>query len=423
MLNYTIVVSNAGPNAAENVVLTDIISSSITGPEFSIDGGATFNSWSGSFNIGTLPAGSSRTILIRGTVSTTATGCINNTAIVISTTPDPNLINNVSSVCVEVVPQAEADISVVKTASPNPVAPGGVLTYTLVVSNAGPSDAQNVVLTDNIPSSIIGPEFSVDGGVTFNPWTGSISLGTLPAGSSRTILIRGTVSSSATGCINNTAIVTSTTPDPNPINNVSSICIEVETGAQGEADVSVEKAASQDQVMPGEVLTYIITVSNAGPSDAENVVLTDNIPPSIIEPEFSIDGGVTFDPWPGTLSIGTLPAGASRVILIRGTVSLRAKGCIVNTAKVTSTTPDPNLRNNTSSACVEVCRCNHKCFKCDEGFECDKWFECDECFESDESDRCLEGNECFKCNRCGKIRKCSKCGKNKSCNCIRNGFS
>jgi len=165
------------------------------------------------------------------------------------------------------------------------------------------------------------------------------------------------------------------------------------------------------------VLTYIITVSNEGPSDSENVVLTDNIPPSIIEPEFSIDGGVTFDPWPGTLSIGTLPAETSRVILIIGTVSLRAKGCIVNTAKVTSTTPDPNPANNTSSACVEVCRCAHKCDKCD------KWFECDECFESDESDKCLECNECFKCNRCGKIRKCSKCGKNKSCNCIRNGFS
>jgi len=418
VLTYTLIVANAGPSDAQNVVLTDNIPSSIIGPEFSINGGLTFNPWPGTLSIGTLPAGTSRTILIRGTVSSSATGTITNTADVTSTTPDPDPFNNTSTVVTEVaaVP-GEADVSVVKTASPNPVAPGGMLNYTIVVSNAGPADAQNVVLTDIIPSSITGPEFSIDGGVTFNPWPGSFNIGTLPAGSSRTILIRGTVSTTATGCINNTAIVTSTTPDPNPINNVSSICIEIETAAQGEADVSVEKTASPDQVMPGEVLTYIITVSNEGPSDAENVVLTDNIPPSIIEPEFSIDGGVTFDPWPGTLSIGTLPAETSRVILIIGTVSLRAKGCIVNTAKVTSTTPDPNLANNTSSACVEVCRCAHKCDKCD------KWFECDECFESDESDKCLECNECFKCNRCGKIRKCSKCGKNKSCNCIRNGFS
>ncbi len=416
VLTYTIIVSNAGPSNAENVVLTDSIPSSIIGAEFSINGGVTFNPWTGSLSLGTLPVGASRTILIRGTVSQSATGTITNTANVTSTTPDPDPFNNTSTVVTEVtqVP-GEADVSVVKTARPNPVAPGEVLTYTLVVANAGPNDAQNVIVNDNVSSSIVGPEFSIDGGVIFNPWPGSIDIGTLAAGASRTILIRGTVSTTATGCINNTAIVISTTPDPNLLNNVSSVCVEVVP--QAEADVSVEKTASPDQVMPGEVLTYIITVSNEGPSDAENVVLTDNIPPSIIEPEFSIDGGVTFDPWPGTLSIGTLPAETSRVILIIGTVSLRAKGCIVNTAKVTSTTPDPNPSNNTSSACVEVCRCAHKCDKCD------KWFECDECFESDESDKCLQCNECFKCNRCGKIRKCSKCGENKSCNCIRNGFS
>ncbi|WP_454055334.1 SdrD B-like domain-containing protein [Clostridium sp. Marseille-Q7071] len=410
VLTYTIIVSNAGPSNAENVVLTDSIPSSITGAEFSINGGVTFNPWTGSLSLGTLPAGASRTILIRGTVSQSATGTITNTANVTSTTPDPNPSNNTSTVITEVaaVP-GEADVSVVKTAIPNPVAPGEVLTYTIVVSNAGPSEAENVLLIDNVSSSITGPEFSIDGGVTFNPWTGSFNIGTLPAGSSRTILIRGTVSPTATGCINNTAIVTSTTPDSNPLNNVSSICIEI--APQAEADVSVEKTASPNPVAPGGVLTYTIIVLNAGPSNAENVVLTDNIPPSIIEPEFSIDGGVTFDPWPGTLSIGTLPAGTSRVILIRGTVSLSAKGCIVNKANVTSTTPDPNLLNNTSSACVEVCRHAHKCDKCD------KWFECDEC------DKCLECNECFKCNQCGKIRKCSKCGKNKSCNCIRNGFS
>ncbi len=67
---------------------------------------------------------------------------------------------------------ASADVSVVKTGSANPVAPGEILTYTVDVANAGPSDAENVVLTDIIPSTIISPEFSVDGGITFTPWPG-----------------------------------------------------------------------------------------------------------------------------------------------------------------------------------------------------------------------------------------------------------
>ena len=357
LITYTIVVSNAGPSAAENVILTDNIPASITGPEFSVNGGGTFNPWTGSLNLGTLAAGTSRTILIRGTVNTT--GTITNIAIVSSTTPDPNPNNNTSIVTTVVSPEASADISVVKTASPNPVVPGEVLTYTIVVSNAGPSAAENVILTDNIPASITDVEFSVNGGGTFNPWTGSLNLGTLAAGASRTILVRGTVSNTATGTITNTAIVSSTTPDPNPDNNTSTVTITV-SSAQS-ADVSVVKTVSPNSVAPGERVTYTIVVSNAGPIAAENVVLIDNIPSSIIGAEFSVNGGITFNPWTGSLNLGTLAAGSSRTILIRGTVSQTATRCIANAASVTSTTPDPNLLNNISAICVEISGCADLC--------------------------------------------------------------
>jgi len=365
ILTYTINVSNAGPSNAQNVVLTDVISSDIIAPEFSIDGGVTFNPWTGSFDIGTLPAGETRTILIRGTVSPSATGTITNTAGVISSTPDPNPDNNESTTIIEVNPAA--DIGVIKTASPNPVMPGELLTYTIDVSNAGPADAQNVVLDDAISPDIIAPEFSIDGGVTFNPWPTIYVIGTLLAGETRTILIRGIVSPSATGVITNTAAVTSSTPDPNPNNN--EFTVNTEVSAVVSADVSVVKIAITKRVRSGDTVVYTILVSNAGPEDAQNVVLTDTIPPEIIRPEFSIDGGVTFNPWPGSLDIGTLPTGASRTIIIRGKVvssntKYKCITTITNTARVTSTTPDPNLSNNTSTATIKVCRCFIVCFKC-----------------------------------------------------------
>ena len=365
ILTYTIVVSNAGPADAQNVILNDEISSNIIDPEFSIDGGVTFNPWPTIYVIGTLSAGETRTILIRGTVSPSATGVISNTTSVISSTPDPNLDNNESTTMIEVNPAA--DIGVIKTSSPNPVMPGELLTYIIDVTNAGPSDAQNVVLDDAISPDIIAPEFSIDGGVTFNPWPTIYVIGTLPAGETRTILIRGTVSPSATGVITNTAAVTSSTPDPNPNNNESTVNTEV--SAVVSADVSVAKTAITKQVRPGDTVVYTIVVSNAGPSDAQNVVLTDTIPPEIISPEFSIDGGLTFNLWTGSLDIGTLPAGASRTIIIRGKVVSSNTKCkcittITNTARVTSTTPDPNLSNNTSTATIKVCRCFIVCFKC-----------------------------------------------------------
>ncbi|MGJ0906503.1 SdrD B-like domain-containing protein [Clostridium botulinum] len=365
ILTYTIVVSNAGPADAQNVILNDEISPNVIAPEFSIDGGVTFNPWPTIYVIGTLPVGETRTILIRGTVSPSATGVISNTASVISSTPDPNPDNNESTTMIEVNPAA--DIGVIKTSSPNPVMPGEILTYTIDVTNAGPADAQNVVLDDAISPDIIAPEFSIDGGVTFNPWPTIYIIGTLPAGETRTILIRGTVSPSATGVITNTAAVTSSTPDPNPNNNESTVNTEVSAGVS--ADVSVVKTAITKQVRPGDTVVYTIVVSNSGPSDAQNVVLTDTIPPEIISPEFSIDGGLTFNPWTGSLDIGTLPAGASRTIIITGKVVSSNTKCkcitnITNIARVTSTTPDPNLNNNTSIATIKICRCFIVCFKC-----------------------------------------------------------
>ena len=350
-----LVVSNAGPSDAQNVILTDNISPILTGVEFSVDGGATWNPWTGSYNIGTLASGSFRTILIRGTVNPSATGSIINTANVNSTTPDSNPDNNTSTIETEISTGPSADISVIKTASPNPVAAGSLLTYTVVVSNAGPSEAENVVLTDNVSPILTGVEFSIDGGITWNPWTGSYNIGTLTDGASRTILIRGTVNPSATGSIVNTAIVSSTTPDPNPNNNTWTITTGISTATS--ADISVVKTATPTSVKVGDLLTYTIVVSNAGPSNAENVIVIDNVSSSLTGVEFSIDGGLTWNPWTGSYNIGILANGVSRTILIRGIVNSTASGCIANAANVISTTPDPNLLNNISTICVEFNEC------------------------------------------------------------------
>ena len=128
-----------------------------------------------------------------------------------------------NEVPVEVAIGEAADLAVVKTASPSQVAPGGELTYTIAVSNLGPDDAENAVLTDTVPSALTGVEFSDDGGITFLPWPGFLALGTLAPEETRTFLIRGTVNPGVSGALTNTAEVASTTPDPNPDNNTSTV--------------------------------------------------------------------------------------------------------------------------------------------------------------------------------------------------------
>lgn len=352
-LSYTITVSNQGPAEAQSVLLSDIIPSAILNPQFSADNGVTFQPWTGDLNLGALEAEGIRTIIIRGTVSQDAAGIISNTATVSSPTPDPDPTNNTSTADIPVSGIIEADVSVIKSANPNQVTPGNVITFTITVSNAGPNNAENVILNDNITPFIIEPMFSTDGGATYQLWPGSLSLGLLPTGESRTVLIRGTVSGLALGCLNNTAIVTSTTPDPNMLNNISSLCISI-GAADGEADLSVKKISNKKDVCCGGVLLFTIVISNAGPSDSLNVVLTDSVINILKNPMFSQDNGLTFKAWPGSANLGTIPARTSKVIILKGIMLSTCSSEIINTAQVSSITPDPNLDNNISSVSVMI---------------------------------------------------------------------
>ena len=155
-------------------------------------------------------------MLIRGMLSPSVAN-VANTAAVFSATPDPDLTNNSSSI---VIPIGNlADLAVTKVACPNPVAPCGTVTYTMIVSNGGPGDAVGVVLTDVLPDEICRGQYSINGGQSWQTWNGSVLLGNLNAGSSVTVLIKGVVLGCAVGSMTNVAAVSSATIDPQPGNN------------------------------------------------------------------------------------------------------------------------------------------------------------------------------------------------------------
>ncbi|MBY7054095.1 DUF11 domain-containing protein, partial [Clostridium botulinum] len=326
-VTYTVTLENTCTSPLTNVFFKDNIPNGL----LFVAGSVIVNGVSeGSFdpNVGftipNIPGGSTATITFDAVVNAVPTPnpALNTATINYSYTPVEGGIENNFTVDSNTVPlevrAVVADVGVIKTGSPNPVMSGETLTYTIDVSNLGPGDAQNVVLTDTIPPEITGAEFSTDGGVTFSPWPGSFNIGTLLNQETRTILIRGTVASVAPGFITNTAEVTSTTPDPNLSNNTSTSVIEVNESTE-EADVGVFKSVGLNPVPAGEVVVFPIRVSNFGPADAQNIVLTDTIPPEITGAEFSEDGGSTFSPWTGSLVIETLLNGETRDILIRGT--------------------------------------------------------------------------------------------------------
>jgi uncharacterized repeat protein (TIGR01451 family) len=122
------------------------------------------------------------------------------------------------------IADAAADVSVTQSCSPDPVTSGSELTCTIIVANAGPDAAQSVVVRDAIPpgASYVASASS-QGESQFSPDLGEVScaLGTIPAGGSATLTIVLAVSAEAGAVVENTASVSSATPDPSPDDNTA----------------------------------------------------------------------------------------------------------------------------------------------------------------------------------------------------------
>ena len=162
-------------------------------------------------------------------------------------------------------------------------------------------------------------------------------------------MIRTRVQSGASGYIINTVSVSSATPDPDPENNTAT----VGTPVAQTADLSLQKTADKSSARPGDVVTYQIVIRHLGSVRARNVRLRDDGPDGLSGVEFSTDGGDSWSPWISPYPLGDMEDQETRVILIRGTVTL-ASGVITNTAYVTSDTPDPDYTNNIDHSSVDV---------------------------------------------------------------------
>jgi uncharacterized repeat protein (TIGR01451 family) len=154
-------------------------------------------------------------------------GVITNTARITATVIDTNTLNNTAWVTTTVTPSA--DLSIIKTDAPDPVWLGGVITYTLVVRNNGPSVAANVTLTDGVPVSTTFQSIAAPAGwnCTTPPVGGTGNIictnSSLAVGTPATFIIAVQVDAGTPSgaVIANTATVSSDTADPTTPNTAT----------------------------------------------------------------------------------------------------------------------------------------------------------------------------------------------------------
>jgi uncharacterized repeat protein (TIGR01451 family) len=115
----------------------------------------------------------------------------------------------------------DADLSITKTESRDPVMVGNPLTYTMTVTNAGPSVNDNVTVTDVLPASLtFGTTTQTRGSCFFIAPTLTCNLGTMSVGATATITLA--VTPNTPGTITNTATITGSESDSNSANNSAS---------------------------------------------------------------------------------------------------------------------------------------------------------------------------------------------------------
>jgi len=225
-ITYTVQVSNAGPQDATGVEVTDALPSGVTFVSASATHG-TYSSGTGIWTVGNLPNGSSETLTITATVDAgTAGQLITNTATVTaSDQQDPVPGNNSDSADITVT---AVDVAVTKTVDDPAPLEGGTIVYTVVVDNAGPDVATGVEVTDVLPVGVTFVSAVATQG-TYVSVTGVWAVGTVAVGSPDTLQITATVDSGTAGqLITNTATLTAVDQaDTNPANDADSADITV----------------------------------------------------------------------------------------------------------------------------------------------------------------------------------------------------
>ncbi|MEI8228546.1 MAG: isopeptide-forming domain-containing fimbrial protein, partial [Planctomycetota bacterium] len=388
-VTYTITITNYGSPATDayNATLSDVIPAEISGVSiYSVtdpSGNATLANFGLAGNtISTttpfkVPTSTTVTIVVKGTLAgpVFAGQQIVNTAFSewTSLPGDPGQIttnnlnayertgsgsttlgqlNNYHASGVATIIPNSADLAVVKTvsnASPNV---GDTITFTITVTNNGPSIAHNVEIKDTFPSSSELTFISASPSAAYDAITGFWTVGTVNVGAAnkQTLTLTARVNAPSTpgavpATLTNSASVTKADePDPNPGNNTGTVS---ETPKY--ADLGVKKTTSNVSPNVGDTITYTVSLFNLGTSTATNVEVTDTLPGNVAFVSASAAAGTTFTPG-GVGGIWTVPSiapGQTKLLTI--IVRATASGTSFNTVTITdSDVYDPNSKNNTA---------------------------------------------------------------------------
>jgi uncharacterized repeat protein (TIGR01451 family) len=334
-VTFTITLSNAGPDEATNVQVSDLLPLGLAFVAATPSQGS-YSNVTGVWSVGTVTT--TETLLIQATVM--SPNAATNTATISHADQfDPNTNNN--SATATVTPQ-QADLALTKSVDDPTPNVGDTITFTIDLTNNGPDAATNVEVSDLLPAGLAFVAATPSPGTTYNNVTGVWDVGSVASTATVTLQIQATVVSP--NAETNTATITAADQfDPNTGNNKAEVTVTPQ-----QADLDLSKTVNDPTPNVGDTVTFTITLTNKGPDAATNVTVADTLPTGLnlviaTPSEGSYVGGV----W----TVGTVNPLAAPTLVITATVG--SPNAATNTASITHSDQfDPNTANNSAEATV-----------------------------------------------------------------------
>ncbi len=363
-VRYTLQASNQGPSASPGpVVVTDVFPAGITptaaqgtGWVCEITGQQVRCERAGSFDVAQAVA----PITVDADVAPDAgPATLDNIAAIDGPGTDPVPGNDAAVDPTRITDSV--DLRITKTAGSAQVLAGTSSTYSVVVHNDGPSEADGIVVTDTAPAGLTITAAAGTGWdcAVLTPTSLRCTRPGLAAGSTAAaITVTTTVAPGVTDgtVLTNAAAVTTTSPEPDPEDNTASADVLVRTAA----DLTITKTHSATAVA-GNLLDFHVAVTNAGPSDAAAPVTVTDVLPAGMTFRAAAGGDWVCTPEatdPQRISCRSDSAigvtGAAAPLTLTVALAPEAAGTVTNQAGVTSATVDPAVGNNATTDSVTV---------------------------------------------------------------------
>ncbi|MGQ0722466.1 MAG: FlgD immunoglobulin-like domain containing protein [Candidatus Eiseniibacteriota bacterium] len=346
-IQYTVTVTNNGPNVATGVEITDVLPAGLT----FVSSTSSQGSYSaGLWTVGSLANATSATLGLTATVNNgTAGTTIQNVASVTAVDQtDTSPGNDSAAVDIHVSPEIDIDVS--KAADDPTPKEGDPVIYTVTATNLGPNSATGVKVTDLVPVGTTFQTANPGQGNSYSIGSGQWSIPALTNGATATLTLTVTVNAGTTGqTIQNVATRTaSDQTDTNSANDVATADITVQF-----VDIAVAKVVDDETPPEGSTIVYTITATNVGLLQATGVEVTDLLPAGVVHVSDLPSHG-SYDDGTGIWSVGTLAGAAIATLQITAAVEVGTGDSTITNSAALTAVDQTDLDSGNDAAAVDI---------------------------------------------------------------------